>query len=479
MSDFFQPCRTCYSQWKLVTISKRSQSRYDKALKNFQEGIPWAPKPKKLIPHRDKCPKCDGKGIIESENFPAANPELPHIAIIGWGIAGMALAIACLHRWIPYSLFERDTSFDARAQWYGLTLQQASKAMESLGIPRFEKGITSVMHIVHNETGKIIGQWGRRNVDLEKLEKNTKRRNIHVPRQVLRQDLYDALARGRGVSWGNNLQNIKKNADGTFSLVFEVDGKTEIHKADLIVWADGIRSQVRNIFLPQDISPLRYLGCIVILGICPRNISGLWVHPLLDNETIFQSVNGHERIYMMPFDFEHIMWQMSFQVSEDEAKKLNKAGSEALRQEWLRRLWDWHSPIPEILEATDSNLITGYPVYDRQELTSENLKDFWNVTLIGDAMHPMSPFKGQGANQAILDSLDLARSIYELCAKNKDWREYGLRKLLLTDFESRMITRTTPKVQDSARQAKLLHSDAVLHDGDMPRGRGIWGENEE
>lgn len=107
--------------------------------------------------------------------------------------------------------------------------------MESLGIPRFEKGITSVMHIVHNETGKIIGQWGRRNVDLEKLEKNTKRRNIHVPRQVLRQDLYDALARGRGVSWGNNLQNIKKNADGTFSLVFEVDGKTEIHKADLIV----------------------------------------------------------------------------------------------------------------------------------------------------------------------------------------------------------------------------------------------------
>jgi len=42
----------------------------------------------------------------------------------------MALAIACLHRGIPYELYERDETFDARSQGYGLTLQQASKALE-------------------------------------------------------------------------------------------------------------------------------------------------------------------------------------------------------------------------------------------------------------------------------------------------------------------------------------------------------------
>jgi hypothetical protein len=44
------------------------------------------------------------------------------------------------------------------------------------------------------------------------------------------------------------------------------------------------------------------------------------------------------------------------------------------------------------------------------------------------------------------------------------------------DFEKHMLQRSMSKVQDSAKQAKLLHSDAVLHDADMPRGRGIGGE---
>jgi 2-polyprenyl-6-methoxyphenol hydroxylase-like FAD-dependent oxidoreductase len=55
-----------------------------------------------------------------------------HIAIIGGGIGGV-VGCTCLHRGI-FTLYERDSSFEARSQGYGLTLQQASKAIEGLGI---------------------------------------------------------------------------------------------------------------------------------------------------------------------------------------------------------------------------------------------------------------------------------------------------------------------------------------------------------
>jgi hypothetical protein len=51
--------------------------------------------------------------------------------------------------------------------------------------------------------------------------------------------------------------------------------------------------------------PLRYLDC-VILGICPLNALEGVDSPLLDSATVFQTANGNERIYIMPYDSQSV-----------------------------------------------------------------------------------------------------------------------------------------------------------------------------
>jgi salicylate hydroxylase len=133
------------------------------------------------------------------------------------------------------------------------------------------------------------------------------------------------------------------------------------------------------------------------------------------------------------------MWQLSFPIDLQEAKALAAKGAEALLAESSRRYvlpvakkkkcyqtnfdqhcWlihmtrcsFWHSPIPELIQATPAENVTGYPAFDRQPLEAREKRDFQvagaakplgsydgqpneHVTLIGDAAHPMSPFKGQ------------------------------------------------------------------------------------
>lgn len=173
-----------------------------------------------------------------------------HVAIIGGGIGGLALATALQHRNICCQVYEKeDLYFTQRSQGYGLTLQQARKALLALGIrDDYRRGcdihhsttigmssflndhaVTSTKHVVHTADGRVIGEWGLRKwmgrpeeptlgkdnmKGTEKKKKHSsppKRQNLHVPRQALRYALWEALeatllpSNHSIISWGHKL----------------------------------------------------------------------------------------------------------------------------------------------------------------------------------------------------------------------------------------------------------------------------------
>jgi salicylate hydroxylase len=450
-------------------LSRKARLRHQRKISQFDAEL--GRRPARPQGAQETCSNCQGSGLVAAISPPIPDRDnYPHLAIIGAGIGGVALAVACWQRGIPFTLYERDSGFEARAQGYGLTLQQATRAIKELGIAALADGVISTRHVVHTSAGKIIGEWGLRKWGHAQGKPRAKRNNIHIARQALRLALLKQLDKANTVQWGHKLLNFTACKGATVSLRFEVQGQIKQTQADLVVGADGIRSSVRRLLLDDTHAPLRYLGCMVILGICPlQHFKGTKTE-LLDSATVFQTANGNERIYIMPYAADTVMWQLSFPIEEKEAQALSARCATALQAEACRRS-QWHAPIPQILAATAADQVTGYPVYDRAQLQPEWLESATQMTLIGDAAHPMSPFKGQGANQALLDALALARAIFTGCQPTSNWRQHGIRASVLNKFESEMLERSAPKVKASAEAAQLLHSKSVLNEGDSPRGR--------
>jgi NADPH-dependent 2,4-dienoyl-CoA reductase/sulfur reductase-like enzyme len=118
-------CQECRGRGKKSRgLPKKVRLRYQMAFDQFEKtkGEGTAP----VLPkgHLYSCLKCYESGLLHSDSHPIADKEkYPHVAIIGAGIGGVTLAVACLHRGTPFTLYERDSNFDARSQGYGLTLQ--------------------------------------------------------------------------------------------------------------------------------------------------------------------------------------------------------------------------------------------------------------------------------------------------------------------------------------------------------------------
>eukprot|EP00930_Biecheleria_cincta_P086669 TRINITY_DN75935_c0_g1_i1.p1 TRINITY_DN75935_c0_g1~~TRINITY_DN75935_c0_g1_i1.p1 ORF type:complete len:571 (-),score=68.23 TRINITY_DN75935_c0_g1_i1:651-2312(-) len=463
------------------------------------------------------------------------------VAIVGGGIGGFALALALQHHGIRCQVFERDSHFDERRQGYGLTMQQGTAALRTLGFSidaGDNLGVHSTRHVVLTSEGLQVGEWGQRKWGRTEGKQKASRSNFHLPRQTLRKLLLDALRPGT-VVWGASFVQYSKlprevrmlraltmspnfnfgygnkcdveslelppalseqetdkqlssseishgrgrdartrsddfSAGPTeqcmdmYKVSFRTaDGSTVDYMAHVVVGCDGLNGSVRKqLTSDDDASPLRYLGVLVVLGIVDNLPAGTAGAEIVDGRTAFQMSDSTARLFGMPFDEGRAMWQLSWPMDEAAARTLARKGGAALKEEALRRCGAWAAPIPQLLLATEPSLVSGWPVSDRPPVTSkcfegEGINERMAVTLLGDSAHPMSPFKGQGANQALIDAVVLARELSQCTSQGP--------LAALRSYEAEMMSRTATKVTASREAASFLHSELAVGVGDMSR----------
>ena len=179
-------------------------------------------------------------------------------------------------------------------------------------------------------------------------------------------------------------------------------------------------------------------------------------HPLGQGR-VFQTVDGSTRLFAMPFashnknSTQNIMWQLSFPADETTAKKL--AGDrQLLKDTVLERCGQWHEPIPTMIQSTQLSLLMGIPAYDRDPCPPQSADNSSSIVLLGDASHPMSPFKGQGANQALLDAVSLANALAH--AENLS--------SAVMQYEEEMLQRVESKVLLSRERVMTFHQPDIL-----------------
>jgi len=315
---------------------------------------------------------------------------MTRVAIIGGGIGGLTAANALSQAGIEVAVYE--AAAELREIGAGVALHpNAMKVLRAVGVEGSVRAVAgqASWQVMRNwKTGRVIGKTSR-----EQQAASFGITGATVHRADLLSVLAGALPAGL-VTLGKRCTEVRP--DGDLAVARFADG-SEV-EADVIVGADGIHSPVRAALFGPD-AP-RFTGKICYRSVIPTGaVSG----PRPSTEGA-QWLGPHGTIVLYPLRGEELI---NVVCHYDDASYRHESWiAECSREEVLERYAGWHESLLGLFAA--SQTWYKWALYDRDPIPR------WTrgrVTVLGDAAHPMLPYLGQGACQAIEDGAVLATAL--------------------------------------------------------------------
>jgi 2-polyprenyl-6-methoxyphenol hydroxylase-like FAD-dependent oxidoreductase len=340
----------------------------------------------------------------------------PKIIIIGGGIGGAATALALHQAGFEPMVYEKTSTLRevgaGIALWANAThiLQQLNLLEDSIRV-----GCLTTNYQFLSQRGKELV-----NIPLERSDLPV----IGIHRAELHQLLWQNVPSEKLVlgeifeKWERNENSVSAH----FTSGLTVTG-------DALIGADGLRSKVRSLLLGNE--PPIYRNFKTWRGLCdyiPSAYRPGYIHEFFGAGQAFGFMMlGKGKMY----------WYAA--ATAPEAQPDAAFGRKRELENMYR---DWFDAIPELISATDETNILTTDLCDRPPTQPWSQG---NITLLGDAAHPMLPTMGQGACTALEDGYVLAKCLREKPDVVAAFQEY----------ESLRFPRTRAIVEASLRSSKM------------------------
>jgi salicylate hydroxylase len=375
-----------------------------------------------------------------------------HVMIVGGGIGGLTLAQGLKKAGISVAVYERDRTPTDRLQGYRVRITSSgSRALHACLPPHlfeaFARTCGKPSRAAHflTENMDVLLTLSTTLPDADPIAANR-----HISRISLRQVLLSGL--DDVVHFGKTFTRYDADPDGPVVAHFE-DGTTAT--GDVLVAADGGGSRVRQQLLPEakriDTGVVGIAGKI-FLDVAAREE----IAPVLLDGMAFVSAKGGVGLFVAMQDLEdsaaegfggndptaptgshfdntrsYLMWALSQRRGQlgfgGNAEALD---SEKLKAIALQTMLGWNERFRDLVRLSDPDTVNMISI--RTSVPVAPWKT-GSITLLGDAIHSMTPYRGIGANIALKDAMRLRDALVAA--------HTGERELLKTihDYEEDMI----------------------------------------